>query len=328
MQIAHGVLLEARIIGGFRHGAFGLQRGGEIMDRHDGGAHRSTWQDAGANANRGHFFRREAGGNAGHVVEDRAFHRLADMRHLFLVLWAFHESEVRARFQKRIGAGDGFFHGTAMRAARIGARDDHEIRIQRIARFAGGADFQHRFITRNHFPPRDMAAALGRHLVFQMQPRHTGTDIFFHRADNIDGIAKTRIGIGNQRRAHGRGNQLRIQRHFGQRNQPRIRQAKQIERCAIARHVKCRKTRMFQNAGRHGVEAAGQDQRRGFAQKRAQACGGAGGAGLTKAHRCFPYFSGKPRERSAAFSPSLPRSAPMVPMREITRCDQLSAAIS
>ena len=266
MQIAHGVLLEARIIGSLRHGAFGLQRGREIMDRHDGGAHRRTRQDAGANANRGHFFRGEARGNAGHVVEDRAFHRLADMRHFFLVLRAFHEGEVRTRFQEGIGAGDGFFHGTAMGTTRIGARDDHEIRIERIARLAGGADFQHGFIPRNHLPPRDMAAALRRHLVFQMHPRHASADIFFHRAHHIDGIAKARIGIGNQWRTHGRGDQLRVQRHFSQRDQPRIGQAEQVQRGAVARHIKRRKTRMFQNAGRHGVEAAREDQRRGFLQ--------------------------------------------------------------
>ena len=186
-----------------------------------------------------------------------------------------------------------------MRAARIGARDDHKIRVQRIARLAGGADFQHGFIPRNHFPPGHMAAALGRHLVFQMHPRHTGADIFFHRAHHINGIAKAGIGIGNQWRTHGRGDQFRIQRHFGQRNQPRIRQAEQIERGAIARHIKRRETRMFQNAGRHGVEAARQDQRRGFFQQCAQACGGAGGACLTKAHGVIPLTSAGSRGNAA-----------------------------
>ena len=213
------------------------------------------------------------------------------MRDFFLILRAFHEGEIRTRFQKGIGAGDGFFHGTTMRAACIGARDDHEIRIERIARLASGADFEHGFIARNHFPPRDMAAALGCHLVFQMHPRHTGADIFFHRAHHIDGIAKARIGIGNQRRTHGRGDQLRVQRHFGQRDQPCIGQAEQVQRRAIARHIQRRETRMFQNAGRHGVEAARQDQRRGFLQQRAQPCGGAGGACLTKAHGVFPLTS-------------------------------------
>ena len=76
-------------------------------------------------------------------------------------------------------------------AARIGACDQHKIRVQLIAGIGGGTIFANRFIHRNHLPAGDVTAALRDDLVFDMNAGGAGLDVFTHGADDIDGVAVT-----------------------------------------------------------------------------------------------------------------------------------------
>ncbi len=109
--------------------------------------------------------------------------------------------------------------------------------VERIASAGGGADLQHRLVARDHLPPRDMAAALGRDLVLEVQAGDAAADVFLDGADDVDGVPEAGVGIGDERDADGRGDELRVQRHLGQRGQPGIGQAEQVQRGAVARHV-------------------------------------------------------------------------------------------
>jgi len=174
-----------------------------------------------------------------------------------------------------------------MGAARIGPRDQHEIRRQREPRIMRRADLADRLLAPDHLAPGDMPAPLRRHLVLDMQPGEAGADVFLDRADHVDGVAEPGIRIGDHRRPHRAGDQPGVQRHLGQGDQPGIGQAQQAQRGAVPGHVQRLMPGVFQDARGQRVVAAGQHQRPLPDHQRAEAGAGARGFAKAEAHAQF-----------------------------------------
>ena len=108
-----------------------------------------------------------------------------------------------------------------MHTAGIGARDDTEIRV--------GPAGQGRFQLFYHFRQRDnlfsvqVAAPLGRDLVFDVNGGDADALVFTHGAHEIDGIAISRIGVGDDGNLHRRYNLGGALDHFRHGDQADIR---------------------------------------------------------------------------------------------------------
>ena len=80
---------------------------------------------------------------------------------------------------------------------RVGARDDHEVRAQAVLRH--GLHLGRHVFERNQILAIQMAAALRKHLILQVQCRGTGSLVGHHRAHAALHLAVARVGIGDHR---------------------------------------------------------------------------------------------------------------------------------
>ena len=144
---------------------------------------------------------REPRRDAGLVVEDRAVDLAADAAHLVEAGRPLHEGHVGARLEIGVGAADGLVEAAAVRAARVGAGDQHEVGIDLVPRRGRRAVLADRLLERDDLPARHVAAALGNGLVLEVDARDARLDVFAHRADHVDGVAVAVVGV----RDHGHG---------------------------------------------------------------------------------------------------------------------------
>ena len=167
----------------------------------------------------------------------------------------FDKNRIDAELGERAGALDGVVE--AIDAARVGARDDDEIGIG--ARRQRGFEFSFHLRQWDDFFAVEMAAALGRDLVLDMNGSDANAFELTHGAHQIDGIAVAGVGIGDHRNFHHRDD-LRCPfdgfRHAHQANvrdahAPGDRAAAEIRRFVAG---------FLDKPRRKAVEAAGRDE--------------------------------------------------------------------
>jgi hypothetical protein len=107
----------------------------------------------------------------------------------------FHESDVGPGFA--VGGGALERSGEAFRRNGVGARDDQKVVV--AARVDGRLDLPHHLCGRDHLLAREMAAALGKDLVLDLQRIGAGALEQLHRAYHVHGIAEAGIGIDHER---------------------------------------------------------------------------------------------------------------------------------
>src|SRR5581483_574502 len=108
----------------------------------------------------------------------------------------------------------------SMDGARVRARNDDKIRV--APRVERGADFVFHLRLRNDFLAVEMAAALGRHLVLDVDRGDAGALEFAHRAHDAERVAVARIGVGDDRYLHGARHLARALDHLRHRHEPEI----------------------------------------------------------------------------------------------------------
>ncbi|MNS99289.1 hypothetical protein D3C72_1336880 [compost metagenome] len=236
------MLAQAAVIAlqGVRHGARGAAR-----------------KDDDAKAQRGQGVGALHGGLA-------AFHHIGQQRHpggkaragrlhLFGRAQRFDEERVGARFQIGFGAVQRGFQ--AVDGHRVGTRQDQRGRIhprihrraQLAAHFGGG---DHRLAV-------EMAAALGKGLVFQLDHRGARAFKAAHRALRVQRIAKARVGIHDDRRGHALGDPRQRVLHFRIGGQADVRAPQPGVGDGRARQVQRVKTRLLGDERRQGIVDAG-----------------------------------------------------------------------
>ena len=129
------------------------------------------------------------------------------------------ERHVGAGGEGGVGAGDGFLE--ADHRARIGARDDQEVRI--VAAGGGGADLREPVLARHDFLVIQMAAALWRDLILDVDARDTGALVVPHRAHDIEFVAVAGVGVGDDRNLHRARHAGGVGDHLGLGEQAEIR---------------------------------------------------------------------------------------------------------
>ena len=84
-----------------------------------------------------------------------------------------------------------------MGPARVGACDEHEVRIEIAADLVGRTVLAHRLLQGDHLPARHVAAALGNDLVLDVDAGHAGLDVLPHGADDVDRVAVPVVRVGD-----------------------------------------------------------------------------------------------------------------------------------
>ena len=152
----------------------------------------------------------------------------------------------------------------------IGACNDDEIRIaargNRRLYLARGLEHVY-----DRARARQMAAALGRDLVFDVDGSHPRRFVFLHGVAHVDCIAVAGIGIADQRYVHARRRAMRVLRKQREIDEPDVGPAQQRCRDAVARHVDRFASRLFDKACAVGIVNAGRDYQRSAGKTRAQA---------------------------------------------------------
>ena len=143
----------------------------------------------------------------------------ADPLELVLRAGRFHEDDVRPG--RRIGPGPVEGLVQSQDTPGIGARDDDEVRVaacvqrrRQLAEHLGGGD---------HALFVEMPAALRHLLVFDVATGHPGPLVGPDCAHDVDGIAVTRIGIGDKRNIDRVGDTVGVVHHLGKTHQAEIR---------------------------------------------------------------------------------------------------------
>ncbi len=90
-----------------------------------------------------------------------------------------------------------------MDAAGIGAGDDDEIAVG--AGGAGGADFRGHRLGLDQPLAREVPAALGQHLVLQVNARNAGALEEAHAALDVERLAEAGVGVAQERQRGGEG---------------------------------------------------------------------------------------------------------------------------
>ncbi len=203
---------------------------------------------------------------AGHDVEQaRAVHQARHGGHLLQGLRRFHERHVRASRQRQVGAGHGLVQ--AGHRAGIGACDDHEVRGTPGG--DGGGDLGHELVARDDLLAVEVAATLGRDLVFDVQRGQTPHLVLAHRARGIQLIAVASVGVRDHRDSGRGGDLARRARHLRQGQQAVVREPAG-GRHACTGHVERLESGLDGHAGGDAVVDARRRHERPRYQLRAQ----------------------------------------------------------
>ena len=111
--------------------------------------------------------------------------------------------------------------------------------------------------------PVHVAAALGRHLVLDVQRGDAGRRVLAHRAHDVERVAVAVVGVGDHRHADGLHEPPRVVGHLGEREQPDVGAPEQRRRRAEAGHVDGREAGALDEPRRQRVVGAGREHRLG-----------------------------------------------------------------
>src|SRR6266436_239070 len=256
VDVSQRVRLETLVEVGFGHGAAQVQVSRQVVDGLNGGAQGRAGENGHRDSQLVHLLEGEARGDARLVVEDGAVDFLADAPNLVHARGPFDEGEIGPRFQIGIGPADGLLEATPVRAPRVGAGDEHEVRVEIATDGVGRATLAHRLLDGDHATPRHVTASLGNSLVLEVDARHPRLDVLPHGADDPDGVAVAVVGVGNDGHGHRIGDVARVQVHLRHGGEPGVGQAEEGQRRAVSRHVHGGKTHGLEDLGAQRVVAA------------------------------------------------------------------------
>ena len=152
--------------------------------------------------------------------------------------------------------------------ARVGAGDDHELR--RAAGLDRGAHLLDHLARRDHLLAVHVAAALGRHLVLEVEPGDAGRLVLADRAHHVERVAVAVVGVGDHRDPDGLHEPPRVAGHLVEREQADVGPPEQRRRRAEARQVDGREARLLDQPRRQAVVGARRQHRLAAGQQLAQ----------------------------------------------------------
>ena len=205
---------------------------------------------------------------------------MRDTLHVRLRARSLDEEHVRAGLGRRLAAAQRLVE--VDRGDRVGARDDHHRGIG--SRLDRGADLTHELAPRNDLVPREMAAALGRDLVLDVESRHSGRLVRLHGPPHVQRVSVSGVGIGDERHVEDGCEVSRVIRHLAEPREPEVGQAEPRGGGAVAGHVDRRKSRVLNEARRDAVVGAGDDEALLPGHERAK-------RGATAGHAMPPRFA-------------------------------------
>jgi hypothetical protein len=104
---------------------------------------------------------------------------------------------------------------------RVAARDDHEIGV--VPGVERGLDLARHLLRGDQALADHVAAALGPHLVLDMDAGHPGALELAHRARGVEGVAVAVVGVDDHRDAHRLGDVARVLHHLRHGDQADVR---------------------------------------------------------------------------------------------------------
>jgi hypothetical protein len=168
----------------------------------------------------------------------------------------FHKEYVRPRFAVGARAAERGVH--SLDGAGIGACDDQK--FGRAAGLGRGADFFDHLRSGHYAFAFHVAAALRRHLVFNVDCGDARALVIGHGADHVQGIAVAGIRVGNHGQFHSLHDARGIVHHFGLGQQARVRPPQKRRRRAEAGHIHGGESGFFYEArGERVVSARSQN---------------------------------------------------------------------
>jgi hypothetical protein len=174
-----------------------------------------------------------------------------EARELVLGLQTLREDHVRAGLAVRLAAAHGVFE--AAHVACVGARDDHEVAREPVARH-GGHLLRHRLL-RDEILAVEVAAPLGEHLVLHVERRRARALVLHHGAHAALHLAVAGVRVHDDRHLARVRDLPDRARHLREGHEPDVGEARDIGRRA-ARDVARGKARLRHRARDERVERA------------------------------------------------------------------------
>ena len=192
-----------------------------------------------------------------HVGQQGLVEAAADRAHLLHRLRALDEQDVGPCLPVQRGAAQRFVQ--AERGARVGARDDQEVRV--AAGLHRDADLVGHQLGVDHTPAEHVTALLREFLVLELDGAGAGGLVAAHRVHHVQQAAVAGVAVADHRRG-GDGAQLRdAPHHVGVAGQARVRQAQVRGHGAVAGHVERLEAHAVGHARRDAlVHARGDEQ--------------------------------------------------------------------
>ena len=122
--------------------------------------------------------------------------------------------EIHAGVGVGAAAADGLVERATDGAEGVGARDDDEVGVQAVARVDGRAILPDRLLEAHDHLAGDVAAALGEHLVLDVDAGHAAAHVLLHRPDGRERVAVAVVGVGDDGDLDGAGDQGADSGHF------------------------------------------------------------------------------------------------------------------
>src|SRR6478735_11094477 len=160
----------------------------------------------------------------------------------------FGEYHIRACIQVGVGAAYEIIDAAAGDAACITACNQKEVGVGIAPDVICCAYLTDHFTKRYDLLARDVAAALRRNLVFDVNGSDTRCHEFFHRTHHVDGVAKAGIGIGDHRYVDCCCDIARHHDHFSHRGKANIGTSEQRHGHAVTGDTATRESSLLDDA--------------------------------------------------------------------------------
>ncbi len=160
-------------------------------------------------------------------------------------------------------AGDRLVHAGDRQG--IGPGDDEEIPAG--PGFDRGANLLHVLLAIDHALAAHVPALLGPHLVFEKAAGRPGGNQFVHRAEDVERIAVTGVGVDDDGNPHAHANASRPLDHFRLRQQAHVGLAQGRGGDRIAGDEGHGKADVLGELRRQGVKHSGEGDRAGLVQR-------------------------------------------------------------
>ncbi len=152
----------------------------------------------------------------------------------------------------------------------VRAGDDEEITAR--ASFDRRADLVQVFLAVHHSLATQVSAPLGPDLILQETARRIGRDQLANRAEHVQRVAVTRVGVDDHRDGHAAADVACTVDHFGLRQQPQVRLADKRRGHRVAGNEGQRKTGLLGKLRRQRIVNAGKGRGANFFQNPVDAC--------------------------------------------------------